>query len=197
ARLFQIAALLSLLAVAIGLLWWTAVRVTPRVEQYRSASQGYTLEIPQRWQGSYRVEETATATVFLYQLPRGGEPQLVVAVEAVSPEEWAAVLDDPLRRTTSRELGQQGGMVYYAHWLANNPYRGSEARAYLTLVRGITEVLDSFKLDMAAADRQSSGGRVCIQVITPARNLATGEVKDFPTPCDVPQGWQVVSPELE
>ena len=30
---------------------------------------------------------------------------------------------------------------------------------------------------------------VCIQVITPARNPATGEVRDFPTPCDVPEGW--------
>lgn len=30
---------------------------------------------------------------------------------------------------------------------------------------------------------------VCIQVITPARNPQTGEVIDFPTPCDVPEGW--------
>ncbi|RJQ14748.1 hypothetical protein C4553_00280, partial [Candidatus Parcubacteria bacterium] len=29
----------------------------------------------------------------------------------------------------------------------------------------------------------------CIQVITPARNPATGEVREFPTPCDVPPGW--------
>ena len=30
---------------------------------------------------------------------------------------------------------------------------------------------------------------ICIQVITPARNPQTGEVRDFPTPCDVPEGW--------
>lgn len=30
---------------------------------------------------------------------------------------------------------------------------------------------------------------VCIQVITPAKNQQTGECKDFPTPCDVPEGW--------
>lgn len=35
-------------------------------------------------------------------------------------------------------------------------------------------------------------GVVCIQVITPARNPQTGEVRDFPTPCDVPEGWDVV-----
>lgn len=32
----------------------------------------------------------------------------------------------------------------------------------------------------------------CIQVIAPARNPQTGEVRDFPTPCDVPEGWEPV-----
>lgn len=34
--------------------------------------------------------------------------------------------------------------------------------------------------------------KVCIQVITPAKNLETGEVQDFPTPCDVPEGWKII-----
>lgn len=29
----------------------------------------------------------------------------------------------------------------------------------------------------------------CIQVITPAYNPTTGEVKEFSTPCDIPEGW--------
>ncbi len=41
------------------------------------------------------------------------------------------------------------------------------------------------------AARQAEEG-VCIQVITPAKNTKTGEVKDFPTPCDVPEGWEIV-----
>ncbi|MDP2630378.1 MAG: hypothetical protein Q8P56_03135 [Candidatus Uhrbacteria bacterium] len=32
----------------------------------------------------------------------------------------------------------------------------------------------------------------CIQVIAPARNKTTGEVKEFPTPCDVPDGWEAL-----
>lgn len=32
--------------------------------------------------------------------------------------------------------------------------------------------------------------KVCIQVLTTAKNLKTGEVKQFPTPCDVPDGWE-------
>jgi len=34
--------------------------------------------------------------------------------------------------------------------------------------------------------------RICIQVITPAKNPITGECKEFPTPCDVLPGWQIV-----
>ncbi len=30
---------------------------------------------------------------------------------------------------------------------------------------------------------------VCVQVITPAKDPKTGECKEFPTPCDVPEGW--------
>ena len=33
----------------------------------------------------------------------------------------------------------------------------------------------------------------CIQVITPAQNPQTGEVREFPTPCDVPQGWIILN----
>ena len=36
-------------------------------------------------------------------------------------------------------------------------------------------------------------GQICAQVLTPALNSNTGECRVFPTPCDVPQGWQVVS----
>lgn len=32
----------------------------------------------------------------------------------------------------------------------------------------------------------------CIQVITTAKDPITGETKDFPTPCDVPEGWIIV-----
>lgn len=49
---------------------------------------------------------------------------------------------------------------------------------------------------VAAADvsRSDDGNQkqavVCIQVITAARSRETGEVRDFPTPCDVPEGWE-------
>ena len=39
---------------------------------------------------------------------------------------------------------------------------------------------------------ENNGGAVCAQVITPARNPKTGDIAEFPTPCDVPEGWVVI-----
>ena len=44
--------------------------------------------------------------------------------------------------------------------------------------------------------RDENGDVACIQVITPAKNLLTGEIKEFPTPCDVPDGWEPVQPNV-
>lgn len=44
--------------------------------------------------------------------------------------------------------------------------------------------------------REQRRTEFCIQVITPARNPETGETRDFPTPCDVPEGWETLSPRV-
>ncbi len=49
------------------------------------------------------------------------------------------------------------------------------------------------KCEFAVCPTANKSGQVCIQVITPAKNSATGECREFPTPCDVPTGWQKVS----
>jgi hypothetical protein len=41
--------------------------------------------------------------------------------------------------------------------------------------------------------RKPQESRICIQVVTTAKNTQTGEVKNFPTPCDVPEGWEAVN----
>ena len=33
---------------------------------------------------------------------------------------------------------------------------------------------------------------LCAEVITPAKNPDTQEIRDFPTPCDIPEGWQII-----
>ncbi|MBI2011410.1 hypothetical protein HYS91_01445 [Candidatus Daviesbacteria bacterium] len=51
------------------------------------------------------------------------------------------------------------------------------------------EILESFKFLQSTSENNDE---VCIQVITPAKNSKTGECKEFPTPCDVPNGWEKV-----
>ncbi len=52
---------------------------------------------------------------------------------------------------------------------------------------------------LTAQTSLTSGGDydVCAQVITDARNPDTGEVRTFPTPCDVPDGWDTLETDRE
>jgi hypothetical protein len=43
-----------------------------------------------------------------------------------------------------------------------------------------------------AARKLNDEDTACAQVLTSARNPETEEVVEFPTPCDVPEGWEVV-----
>lgn len=50
------------------------------------------------------------------------------------------------------------------------------------------DVLD--KISACIVAKTNTGrSEVCIQVITPAQDPASGACKEFPTPCDVPPGW--------
>jgi hypothetical protein len=37
---------------------------------------------------------------------------------------------------------------------------------------------------------------MCAQVITPAINPETKAIREFPTPCDVPEGWEVIQNDI-
>jgi hypothetical protein len=58
---------------------------------------------------------------------------------------------------------------------------------------GLSFILAIAFINQMEYGSQPQEAQVCIQVVTPAKNQTTGEVKDFPTPCDVPEGWQPVS----
>ena len=51
--------------------------------------------------------------------------------------------------------------------------------------------VDSFSTELYA-DELVGEQEVCAQVITSATNPDTGDCMDYPTPCDVPEGWTVV-----
>lgn len=43
---------------------------------------------------------------------------------------------------------------------------------------------------------EKSVDTICAQVITPARDPKTGEITEFPTPCDVPKGWELIENDV-
>lgn len=51
--------------------------------------------------------------------------------------------------------------------------------------------------DLSPVLGEIAGPELCIQVITPARNPHSGEVREFPTPCDVPEGWVPLNEGIE
>ena len=46
------------------------------------------------------------------------------------------------------------------------------------------------------AGRDPEDGTLCVRVITPAFNPKTNEIREFPTPCDVPKGWDVIQNDI-
>ncbi len=52
------------------------------------------------------------------------------------------------------------------------------------------DIVSSFSAEVYAS--AVGDDSLCAQVITPARDLNTGECVEYPTPCDVPDGWDVV-----
>lgn len=66
----------------------------------------------------------------------------------------------------------------------------------LTWCKEFGVLFNSANLSSLLSDAPPDEGAVCIQVITPARNIETGEIKEFPTPCDVPSGWEIVQNQV-
>lgn len=46
------------------------------------------------------------------------------------------------------------------------------------------------------AETVTSDSELCAQVITSARNPETGDIQEFPTPCDVPKKWEVIQNDI-
>jgi hypothetical protein len=84
------------------------------------------------------------------------------------------------------------------HWLAialvflllgwfGNQYFGEQVNEWLA---GLNKPHEQEVLEPAPQ------GAFCAQVITPAVNPETGDIVEYPTPCDVPEGWEVIQNEV-
>lgn len=61
---------------------------------------------------------------------------------------------------------------------------------------GLEKIAPRLGIDIGTIDNQSDiqpeKKNICAQVITPAVSIDGGDCKEFPTPCDVPNGWKIV-----
>jgi len=78
--------------------------------------------------------------------------------------------------------------------IANYPEGAASQVDKSNVFSKLEAVLDTFKVESKQNSSAGSGNQiVCAQVITPAKNIKTGEIKDYPTPCEVPDGWEAVN----
>ena len=47
----------------------------------------------------------------------------------------------------------------------------------------------SYLYRLRTEDVATAPARFCPEVVTPAKNIASGEIRDFPTTC-IPEGWE-------
>ncbi len=66
----------------------------------------------------------------------------------------------------------------------------------LTWCRAFSTLFNSADISTLVSATTPTEEMFCAQVITPARNPDTGAIVEFPTPCDVPSGWEVVENEV-
>jgi len=93
-----------------------------------------------------------------------------------------------------------GGMVYYAWVMTTLETRPvASITSFEGCVAADNPVMESYPRQCRTTDgrifverTKLPEGQVCAQVITRAKNTATGEERDFPTPCAVPKGWEPV-----
>ncbi len=81
----------------------------------------------------------------------------------------------------------QPGPAKKINWL-NSHYLWGYAFLALTFLLIVSLI---YQLEYSAPEKSG----VCVQVITKAKNSQTGEIKVYPTPCDVPAGWEEVKSE--
>ena len=107
----------------------------------------------------------------------------------------------------SAKIGFLYSQLFASKELGNKKPMSNKGKIYLVLVilgvaaslylisassRGLFPFAPTFIPIPTVTSSPEADGEICIQVITPARNPETGEIRDFPTPCDVPLSWEKI-----
>ncbi len=94
-----------------------------------------------------------------------------------------------------------GSLVAYLITKTSRQEQAADLRPGLTETQVISplapdnsaETLPSNNKSTQAPEPTENGERLCVQIITPAKDPVTGRTEEFPTPCDVPEGWEIIN----
>jgi hypothetical protein len=175
---------------------------TANWQTYTNAQYGFEVQIPNQWSVSAPYESTKKG-ISIYG-PQADLPSITLTY-------YATLVDVPFNPVTRRrydyfdqyvmntQIFKDQKIISLGDGRATSAVLVADPTTRVVLISGNGHFYEFsyqvryeqtwHELDQILSTFKFTDDKVCIQVITGARNPQTGEVRDFPTPCDVPAGW--------
>lgn len=184
------------------------------LKTYQNPKIGFEIQHPPEWKTAERESEV----VWYSKEPSGASDPYALRVFFYGSD----ALDDSSPRCDKAEtcfkvsqITTQDGALTISIWQPNDQLRQEmnlppkhlfafldetgrpvvpEFSTNLLPVYFLGQILSTFKFlgEVTPTPVPVGEPEACVQVVTPAKNPATGECQEFPTPCDVPEGWEKV-----
>lgn len=122
------------------------------------------------------------------------KPDPVIKIEEFSPHE-ASLFDSSDKKEILTISGLPAVRYTDSNYVAGENINYSFGTTFIKdNKRGVVYLFTYFRPDLAPIIStfkllESGDDFMCIQVITRAKDSKSGRIIDFPTPCDVPEGW--------
>ncbi len=119
-------------------------------EIYQNSAYGYSISIPERWKGRYRIEEKADQTNFIYQSLSSPEYN-IFSIAAYPKSKWQEIKSGA--GYGGEEIISEDDLVFVYAISLDNPYMGEEGDRYQKMVQDVNNIVKTFKLQKKNMNR--------------------------------------------